>query len=101
MRGIGIVKAFISEHGLDASLGGRSRDARRVALRRDLIRKLHASGCTKAEIARVIKMDITTVRYWLLDETKIAKNRARKARHHKCKLYHWWDECAQVLEQRA
>jgi hypothetical protein len=102
MRGLSIVKAFLAEHGTDRRILGRSRDARRLALRVDLIRKLYSAGITKAEISRVIDMDITTVNYWLSDEAKTAKKRSvMTANYHKRKIYRWWDECAKAMESRA
>lgn len=102
MKGLSIVKAFMAEHGADKRILGRARDAKRLALRAALIRQLYAAGITKAEISRVIDMDITTVNYWLSDGARVAKKRsAMRANYHKRNIYRWWDECAKVLEARA
>jgi predicted transcriptional regulator len=97
MKGSVIVSTFRAEHGLDANLLGRSLDPRVVALRAELIRRLRDAKLNNSEIARVVNVDITTVRYWLSDDVRADKIRARREADRKHKLSRWWDECAEAM----
>lgn len=102
MIGMSLVKAFLAEHKTDmARLFNRSTNPKRVALRAKLIRHLDAAGLSNAEISRVLDIDRDTVSYWLQDERRRAKIRQRATNHGRAKIYHWWEECAQAMEQGA
>jgi len=102
MMGAALVKAFLAEHRTDRRrLFNRSTDPKRVALRAKLIRALHEDGLNYSEIARVLEIDISTARYWIIEEerrSKMRSGRARNARRCRRKIYHQWEECAQAME---
>jgi DNA invertase Pin-like site-specific DNA recombinase len=73
MKGTAAVKAFLAEHGADELPD--SKEPRFVAMRAALIRRLKADGLNNCEIARVLKIDRTTVGYWLCDVARATKKR--------------------------
>lgn len=103
MRGAATLKKFMTDHGIESEqFFGRTMDRRIVDLRCDLIRKLNGEGLNNGEIARVMKMDRTTVLYWLSGEFRAGKLRTGVSRRGLTKISHCWDECATALaESRA
>ncbi len=105
MIGAKLVKEFLAEHGTDMQrLFNRSTHPRRASLRAKLIRQLDAAGLNRSEISRVLDIDRNTVVYWLEDEFRRKKLRARAANHQRNrrnKIYNWWEQCAQAMEARA
>ncbi len=98
-----MVRAFMGKHGLeDGEFFGRCNDPRIVALRRDLIRQMDATGLfTRSEISSAMCMNRGTVTYWLDDEERESRTRRNKANRQYIGLYHWWEQCAQAMEPRT
>lgn len=77
MRGSKTVKSFLAEHGADDL--PISKEPRIVAMRAALIRRLKSDGLNNCEIARVLRIDRTTVGYWLCDVARATKKRRLQA----------------------
>jgi hypothetical protein len=61
-----VVIQVCNEHKIyPAELFGGGRDRRITVARREAIRRLDGEGCTQEAIARLLKLNVSSVRYWM------------------------------------
>lgn len=81
MKGQGIVKAVMVECGMSEEDFFGSSFAAHIKARRIAITRLKASGYRRADIARVLRIDGSTVDYWLKSEIRSHRKARRLERY--------------------
>jgi hypothetical protein len=75
----GIITAVCRKYSIGKDVFFRGRGAA-LAARREAIVSLRETGLSKAEIGRAVKVDVSTVNYWLKPAKRAAKQASMKAR---------------------
>lgn len=85
MKGQDIVEAVMAERRMGKEDFFNSLFSRHVAARRIAITRLKAAGHKRADIARVLHVDGSTVDYWLKSKDRSRRKARRLERYHTAK----------------